>query len=363
MDYYALLVALVLLTALLMRGYEEKNLKYVIVACLLLFAIYGLRDTYHIGGDAKTSYLGNFWKIREKSFAQVIADSGGQNILFQLMTKFFTVVISYDDYQLYVSMIAVFVTICFGRMVYRYSPNPLQSILYHFGLLFFLFHFDALKQSIAMAILMLSFDQIVARKPIKFLLLVLIAGQFHFPALVFLPAYWIAKAHMGKIYLIVLAAALLLTYLFRNQILNFMLELYREEEANVDLSNVRFLRTKALIMIIIVVAAVVFRVPTHEDRVYEILLGFMGVAIVFQTFCGYNNIFERLADYYFQFSVIFIPMVFDKKAKRKSLLNWRLLEVADTMAPYLFCGYSIYRFLGTAKGSALLYPYQFFFQK
>ena len=60
MDYYALLVALVLLTAFLMQGNRQGNKKYVIVASLLLFAIYGLRDTYHIGFDSTTSYLFGF---------------------------------------------------------------------------------------------------------------------------------------------------------------------------------------------------------------------------------------------------------------------------------------------------------------
>ena len=361
MNYYALLVALVLVTALVMHGYREKNLKYVVVACLLMFAIYGLRNTYYMGGDSKSSYLGNFWRMQSFSWAEVIDYAKGRNILFYLSTKFFCEFIS-DDYQLYVSLIAVFVTFCFGHLVYRYSPNPLQSILYHFGLLFFIFHFSAFKQSIAMAILMLAFDQIIERKPIKFLLLVLIAGQFHFPSLVFLPAYWMAKVKLGRAYLIVMAVLLVVTYFFRNQILYFMNSLYREEAEMVDLSDVQFIRTKALIMAIIVVAAVVFRVPTGEDRIYEILLEFMGLAIVFQTFCGYNNTFERLADYYFQFSIIFLPMVFDKHAERKSLLDWRLLEVADTAAPFVFCGFGVYRFLNFVTNDPSLYPFYFYFQ-
>ena len=189
MDYYAQLVALVIVTALVMRGYREKNLKYVIIASLILFAFYGLRD-YHLGVDVPTSYQGRFWRMQELSWREVRSFSGGRNVLFFCFIKAFTEYIS-TDYQLFVSVIAAFVTICFGRMIYRYSPNPLQSILYHFGLLFFTFHFDALKQSIAMAILMIALDPLVDRKPFRFILIVLIASRFHFPALVFLPAYWI----------------------------------------------------------------------------------------------------------------------------------------------------------------------------
>ena len=63
MNIYALLVALVLVTALLMRGYQQGNKKYVIVACLLLFAIYGLRNTFVLGHDAPSSYLHLFQRM------------------------------------------------------------------------------------------------------------------------------------------------------------------------------------------------------------------------------------------------------------------------------------------------------------
>ena len=361
MNYYALLVALVLVTALLLHGTEEKSKKYVIVACALLFAVLGLRDAFSVGNDTTTSYLGNFWRLQNMTWSQTIARANGTNYLFFIMTWAFNRYFS-TDYQLYIALISLFVIFCFGHFVYRYSPSPLQSILYFFGLLLFSFHFSALKQSIAMSILLLAFDAIIDRKPIKFILLVLLAGQFHFPAIVFFPAYWLAKLHIGKTYLIVLSLILLITYVFRVQILNFMIQLYRDEDVSVDLAGVRFLRTKALIMVVIVAAAIVFRIPTKDDRIYEILLGFMGMAIVFQTFCGYNNTFERLADYYFQFSVVFIPMVFDKRAERESLLDWRLLETVDTLAPYLFCGFGIYRFLTTISNDPTLASYQFFFQ-
>ena len=361
MDYYLLLVVMVLFTALIMHGTREKNLQYVIVACLLLYAIYGLRNTYVIGDDVRTSYLANFRKMETMSWDGIISYTKGRNTLFYFLTKAFAMYIS-SDYQLYISVIAAFVTICFGRMVYQYSPNPVQSILYHFGLLFFTFHFSALKQSIAMAFLMLAFDAIIEKKPIKFILIVLLAGQFHFPALIFMPAYWITKIKPGRAYLLLLVGLLVLTYVFRNQIINSMMVYYSDEETNIDLSNVTFLRTKALIMIVIVVAAVVFRVPTAEDRQYVILLQLCSIAIVLQTFCGYNNIFERLADYYFQFVVIFIPMIFDKRSDRKSLLSWRFLQTVDTIAPYLFCGFGIYRFLNVVNGDWHFTPFKFFFQ-
>ena len=362
MNIYALLVALVLVTALLMQGYRRGNKKFVIVACLLLFSVYGLRNTFILGHDAPSSYLHLFQRMPSYSWKDVLRLGGSYNAGYYLLNKAFYELTN-GDYQLFVSFIALFVTICFGRMIYRYSPNPLTSILYHFGLLLFTFHFSSLKQSIAMAFLMLAFDGIIDRAPIRFILLSLLASFFHFPSIVFLPSYWIAKMKPNRSFLILLAIVLLLTYRFRNQLLTWMLNLYKDEDiSEVSMEGIRFLRTKALIMVIIIVAAIMFRKPKPEDRIYSILLEFMGIAVVFQTFCGYNNIFERLADYFFQFSVVFIPMVFDRNADREPLFDWRLMSVVDTAAPYLFCGFGIYRFISTITQDPAFYPYKFFFQ-
>ena len=361
MNYYALLVALVILTAFLMHGNQPGNKKYVIVACLLLFAIYGLRDTYRIGVDTTSTYISNFSKMHNAMWSEVVELHRDKNLCFYLMTKAFSEYIS-TDYQLYITSISLFVTICFGRLIYKYSPSPVQSILYHFGLLLYVFHFSALKQSIAMAILMLAFDYLVDRKPIQFVLTVLVASLFHLPSIIFLPSYWLTRFHLGKKYLIVFGVALIMTYLFRNQILNIMNSVYNEDAEEVNLSGVRFLRTKALIMVLIAVTAVLLRTPTSEDRIYGCLLQFMGFATLLQTFCGYDNTFERLADYYFQFAVIFIPMVFDKNTERKALFDWRLMELVDTFGPVVFCGYGVYRFLTYVSDYRFYSPFHFFFE-
>lgn len=358
---YVLLIALLLLTAFMMRGNHPQNLKYVLLACFLIFMVYGLRNTYLIGVDSRYSYRRLFERISEMSWDEFWSDQNEYNTLYYILNK--VVAELGGDYQLFVSLEALFVTVCFGNLLYRYSPSPIQSICYHFGLLFFMFHFSALKQSFAMAFLMLAFDQIVNRKPVRYLFLVLLAAQFHYPSLVFLPAYWITLVRPGRSFLILLAVVLALTYIFRDRLLNLMLDAYKvgeEEEATME--GMTFLRTKSIIMIGIVAAAFLFRRPTGDDRIYGYLLEFMGIAIVFQTFCGYSNVFERLADYYFQFSVIFIPMVFDKKANEKSLVNWRFMGVVYSLAPYLFGGYGIYRYLIMLRGDYHFVPFRFFFQ-
>lgn len=360
MNYYAIMIALLLLTAFVFGGTHEKNKTYVILGCLIMFSIYGLRNTFRIGGDSTNTYYGGFLATGRFSWEELMAleiRNKGYYVMNKLMFS-----LTGGDYQLYISLLAAFIMVSLGYIVYEYSPNPLQSFLYYIGLLFFTFHFSALKQSAAMGVLMLAFDQIFKKRPVLFVLLVALAGTFHFPALVFLPAYWLAKIHLGRGYLFFLALLLIVVYLFRNQIINFMMSLYEDENTNIDLTGTRFLKNKVLLMIGIAVIAVIFRVPVKEDHLYSALLGFMGIAIVLQTFSAYSNIFERLADYYFQFSVLLLPIAFDHNVTRKSLLSPRTLEALDGVAVCVLCGFAIYRFLSYVTYNSTLHPYLFFFQ-
>lgn len=247
-----------------------------------------------------------------------------------------------------------------AQFVYRFSSNPLQSFLYFFGLMIYVLHFSILKQSIAMGFVLLSFNAIIDRKPFWFVVLVAAASIFHFPALAFLPAYWIANINIEKGYLILLAVLFVLTYAFREQLLEWMTDTY--ETAVYEYEGVSFLANKVIVMLVIIAAALVIRPPSIEDRVYCALLQIIGVAAIIQTFSSYNNTFERLADYYFQFAIVFLPMVFENVKTKRVYLSQREQTIVRRIGPILFCAIAIWRFLNGVTNNPTLFPHQFYFQ-
>ena len=377
MTAYHWLVVLVLVLALLMHGDRKRNISYILIVAALMYGVYGLRDVYTIGVDTTSSYLHHFESMGETEKEDLsdvsdwlgIAEEDDQdddarvghsrNFLFEWLMK-----LGYDwtggDYQLFISLICLFIMIVFAHFVFRHSPSPVQSFLLYFGLLFFTFNISALKQSIAMAIVLLAVDAVIDRKLFKFLLLTAAASMFHFPALVFLPAYWIAGMKPGRTYLLLLAAAFAITFLMRDQMVEWMTDAYDTQIIDTGRS---FLANKVLIMIIILAAAIIIRPPTSEDREYSAFLMLVGIAAVIQTFSSYNNTFERLSDYYFQVSVVFIPMVFENVKLKRRHLSERELAMVRKVGPYLFCAFAIWRFLDyVQRPEAMLTPYQFYFQ-
>ena len=358
MNIYTGMTVAILTLAVFMNGHLKGNKRYTWLVCFLMFCVLGLRDAFTIGIDAASSYIRIFNECGAASWEE-LSSYTEHNVGFSYLMK-----LVYDfsggDYQCFIILQTAFCMLVFAHFISKYSSNPLQSFVYYLGLLFFLHQFNILKQCVAMAFVLLAFDQIMKRKAIRFLILVLIGGAFHFPALVFLPAYWIATRKVDLSYIFTLCAMLVFTYYFRDTLLELMVDLY---DTTIYESDMRFLGNKVIVMIVIVAAALVLRPPVREFSLYNALLQLMGIAIVLQTFASYNNTFERLADYYFQFSVVFIPMVFQKGSRKNLLVSPTLAQLARTLGPWVFGAFGVWRFANAIQSSSGVYlPYRFFFQ-
>ncbi len=355
MTAYTWMVVLLLLAALILNGNKKGNIKFIIVAFLILFAVMGLRDVNTVGVDSsgvRGSYRVIFRRYGQYAWSSLYREGGeNYNIGFIYLTKFLYGITD-GNYQWYITLLSFFIIFSYIRFIRKYSPAPIQSVLYFFGLLYFTLLMDALKQALAMAVLLYAIDAVFEKRPVKFVLLVLLASLFHYPALVFLPAYWLAKLKVNRYFLYLLGTLLIATFFFRDQILHLMLNAYGGDDITASMEGIRFLRNKAIIMIVIVVAAMILRPPSEEDKVYNAFLVYVGVSIVFQTFCGFNNIFERLADYYFHVAIIFIPLVFERCELRKHFLARNTELLIKEIATPVFCAFAIWRFLSLVNNTS-----------
>ncbi len=347
MRVFSILCLLVIALSFLLKGNRPKNKPFIYSACFLMFVAMGFRDVLKNGNDSASSYYHQYQRIHEAGYPSLSQlFFGNYNTGYRYLMKFCDSIGL--DYQGFIIVIAAFAMASLAFLIYKYSVSPVQSICYYMGLLIYIFMFDALKQTLAMAVLIYAFDALMEKKPVRFYILVILASFFHFPALVFLPAYLISEMRLdGEGYFIMLGCLMLFTFLFRTQIINLMFDTYSKNETVefIDLSGSKFLSNKVIVMLVIVLAALVFRPPTKSDTLYNVLLKFMGVAIVLQTFCVYNNIFERLADYYFIYSVIFIPLVFENKKLKVNVLGAELSYILKTIAPLMICTFGIWRFI------------------
>lgn len=379
-NIYVIQILLILFFGLLFRDDKKKFLR---AAFIILFAVMAFRNARMVGNDSATSYFGDFVDIQT-------ADLQWPNIGLPIVMK----IIRYytDDYQWVIIITAAIVCFAYYKLLLKYSENGFISVMWFMGMLFYTFLFSAFKQAWAMAFLCFAFDAVFEKKLLRFIVFVGLSTLFHFPAIIFLPAYWIARLKINRAFPILMFSVLAFVFIFRAQLLNLMVSTYAKGEGDYS-SNAGFFGTKFVFMVLMILFGL-YQYYKHKYNTdygtnhFSVLLYFMGIAAIIQTFCLYDNVFERLADYYYQFSILFVPLVLCRKeydvnqhgynnllqaennsdsfvnVERKRVLNYTIedIDIISVLSAVItvFC---VWRFVSnTTSGADSLSPYYFFWQ-
>lgn len=262
--------------------------------------------------------------------------------------------------------VSAFSAIALGIIVYRYSSSHFFSYIIYIALGNYIFTFSALKQTIASALILLSFSFIVEKKPIKFMAVILLAFIFHKPAILFLLAYFAANKKIDKYYFLILGSVIFAVSFFIEEIVTWFSEVYygtMEFVANEDVG------LKQVVMIAIVLLAAFLRPPKEFDRAYKCLFSIMAVASIIQSFAAYDNVFSRLADYFFQFSVLFIPFMLeigDEQAKKmpeySDKIKYRFQRYYPFIKLAIIVFSAIYYYISLKNSGDLVDGFKFFWQ-
>lgn len=299
--YYYVAAAVLLFGALLPQHGKQKRIYIALMAALHTF-ICGWRYMY-LTGDLR-KYAWGYYTITESGWFSDEVFNEGRNFGFLWLQKLFSTLTG-GDFQIFLIFIAIVIEIAVAIVIYRYSPAPWLSYLIWNCFGFYVFGFSAIKQALAMAVLMFAFTGIMEERPKKFFLWTVLAGCIHAPALIFLPAYWIAKSKLSVRRMTAYVISAMLIFIFRNQIVTFISEFYYDETAFTvnDRLGGRFIMIAALI------AAGVF-LRGFSGKNFSKLFNLMIAAAILQMFSGFDNVFSRLTDYYFQFLILYLPMMF-----------------------------------------------------
>ena len=303
MEIYIYLVAATLVFGAILPQ-KGKNRKYYIILLTGLHMFVCAFRYYHLTGDLM-KYHAIFNSLSSAGWGSEAVLQEGRNSGFMLLMKLVNSLTG-GDFQVLLIVIAVISYTILGYVIYRYSPAPWMSFLVWNCMGFFLFSLSAIKQVLAMAFLMLSFSGIVEKNLKKYLLMMLVAGLFHTPSLIFLPAYWLCQRRVSSRMIGFYIVLGVLIFIFKNQFINFIKSFYYEDDQVFVFSGE--IGSRFVMLLGMTLFGILFRDFTNRD--YEALFHIMAVATILQMLAGFDNIFTRMADYYFQFSVLYLPMIF-----------------------------------------------------
>lgn len=330
MEVYLILPAAVLVLGRWMPQAGPGRKWYVLLMVLLHTALCGLRHP-HLTGDLMKYHWeflsvgpGN-WRIFQ------------QNAGFYLMMKGIYH-LSGGNFQVFLFAAAAVSQLAVGWILWKYSPAPWLSYLTLHCLGFYIFGFSAVKQTLGMAFVLLAVQGIVENRPKFFLGMVLIAGTIHLPMLAFLSAYFLTRFRVDRAVLIAYVLGGILLFLLREPAADAMAGLYYGENMGFSWSGGpggRF-----FLLFLITAAGVLLR--GTEDQSFGKLVHVMAVSTLLQMLSGFDNVFTRLADVYFQCAVLYIPQMLCLPGSGPLAMNCRSRKLL-TAAVVLFLIWFYYR--------------------
>ena len=220
-----------------------------------------------------------------------------------------------DNYQLFLALLAFFSAWAVGTTLDRYCRRPWLGFWVWSCLGFYIGAFSAIKQGLAMGLILLAYGGLEQGNFRRFLFFTLFAGFFHLPALAFLPAYFLTRFRFdGKLAAAYLVAGAAL-WCFRGDAAAVLSQWYPAELSGGEMaSGGRF-----CLIFLILSAGILLRGTDNPS--FSRLAHLMACAGLVQLLAGFGNVFTRLADYYFQFAILFIPMMFE--APERAVLPFR----------------------------------------
>ena len=260
----------------------------------------------------------NAQKTLEESWQAVISREGKDPFYYFIGNCLSKIGFTYREWFIFISIIFM---AGFCYLMYKHSKNYFLSSLFMVALSYYYFTMTGLRQAMAMGICFFAFEFAYRKKPIPFILLVLVASLFHSSALIFLIIYLIKELVIGIKQWIIVFASVVMAFLFPGAInsvvklLAWSDELSNYAETTTGLSIFGFV----IQLSIIVFCLYCITKEHYNDTHYRVFFNTMFVGLILQSFAiNIDNIF-RMSMYFSIYGAFVLPDAIelqDEKVKR-----------------------------------------------
>lgn len=289
--------------------YKEKICYFLMAFFMAVFV--GLRtsgnDTYaYIQGF--NNLQSGFENLKNIDWEQ-LAGAPGRTFLAILLK---TMGGSANDYLMLFALFTVGTYLWFIR---KYSSNIVLSIFYFFTMGVYVFTFAALKQTAAVAFLMIATDRAIQRKNINFLFWVIVAELFHPYAFVYLIVPFMFFKPWSRKTWWLLSGTVFVAFGLQ-KFLGPILEVTYSFGANYNADSflgegVNFFRVM-VVWVPVVISFLGRDMYSEENRIENLFINLSIVCamIMFIGLFGTANYFARLANYFLIFQTLSLPWLF-----------------------------------------------------
>lgn len=315
MDTYYIFILLVILQYVVLKS--NKNLRVnrsmlVNLMCIELIFFASMRS-YNVGADT-IRYVTALEEYCQYSAFEIIKAESIYPYRFELGYFWFTKLCALFNlnYSLFLLIIACIIYIPTFKLINKYSPFPLLSLLIYFGFELFSYSLGLLRQFIALSIVLIGLDNLFSKKFLRWLFYVFLASLFHQSAIICL-AYWVINRFNFK-RILILSVLLQPVFLFFGRyilIIVFSLSTFYNPyigsiHDNVNSSYIMLVMYDLLLLVCIYHQFCLKRINTI---IFDFAIKSVPVICCLQALAYSLGIFGRVLMYFSIFNIVLIPML------------------------------------------------------
>lgn len=124
----------------------------------------------------------------------------------------------FADFRFFMILTAILTISPFMYLIYKESKNIPLSLILFIGLPYYTFFMSGMRQAYALALIVPAYYFMKKKNLTMYIATIMLAYTFHTSSLIFLPVYWIGKIKNTAKTRTLLAVAIVLFWIFRNQI-------------------------------------------------------------------------------------------------------------------------------------------------
>ncbi len=330
---------------------EKSDKAFLWAGSVILAVITGIRHAV-TGSDTK-GYIASFKQFRKLPWDKVISETYDY---YEIGYRAIMKAIGYitDNENVFFVIVALFFAFSLGIFITRNSKNRFMSFILYFTVGAFSFQISGIRQSLAMAIILFSFEYIKERKLVKFLITVFIAALFHKSAVVIIPMYFAAYIKMNILTFVMFILGGVGICIYATPLMQLFQSIFSKYEvyAPIGFSGGGFV--VILMYIITIVVSYMYMNSLEKQNKHNVFFFNMTfVSLLLYILRYFIGIAERIS-FYYQFAfIILLPNVIE------AIPDGKTRKIVRACALVLACLLFGYRSLRAASPE---FNYFFFWQ-
>lgn len=339
LNFY-LIIIWVIVTRLLPTSAKKRELAFLSIVFIQFILITGLRS-YSVGQDT-LGYYNAYQHMQKAGFESFFHFFPGWEPGYVFLNiicakigfgfRFFLIVI--DGFAYYVIF----------RFFYRYSPIVWLSVVFFVAFGFFFATLHILRQTIAIAFILLSYDALLAHNKKRFIFYILVAVSFHYTALLFLLSYFFChdKRISPAKFLLAIGGAIMINSFFIKILLSvasgIIIKFSTYGSNQLSGSGYGML----IMMVGLVLLGYIYSNKQLNSKI-TLIFGAVAIGAFMQVFSTGLSVFAR-ACWYWQYALMpYIPILVTLTKNKNSELILKILTI-------IFAVFFFFRFSNTQEG-------------